>query len=102
LDHKDQDWDRTFVGTSFARKLCSSLPTDTLLQLEDLRMAGYSKQQIMDTLRIPFVPPKDVVFEFIGSCSGCDLPGHFLQHCPSSNVAGPDVNRSAILLGRFM
>jgi hypothetical protein len=99
LDHKDQDWDRTFVGMSFARKLCSSLPTDTLLQLEDLRMAGYSKQQIMDTLRIPFVLPKDVVFEFIGSCSGCDLLGHFLQHCPSSNVTGLDFNRPGNSVG---
>jgi hypothetical protein len=89
LDREDHDWDRTFVGTSFAKKMCSSLPTDTLLQLEDLRMAGYSKQQIMDTLRIPFVPPKDVVFEFIGSCSGCDLPGHSLQHFPSSLVNRP-------------
>jgi hypothetical protein len=94
LDHNDQDWDRTFVGTSFARKLCSSLPTDILLQLEDLRMVGYSKHQIMDTLRIPFVPPKDVVFEFIGSCSGCGLSGHFLQNCPSSDAACSDFKRA--------
>jgi hypothetical protein len=72
---------------------------DTLLQLEDLRLAGYSQQQIMDTLRIPFVPPKEVVFEFIGSGSGRDLPRHDLQQCPSANVAGPDVIRPDISIG---
>jgi hypothetical protein len=42
--------------------------TNTLVHLEDLRQAGYPEVEIMDVLKIPVIPPKDLVFEFIGRC----------------------------------
>jgi hypothetical protein len=70
-----------FVGISFQRKLCEFLPLETLLQINDLRQAGYSDPHIMDTLKIPIVPPIDMVSSFIISCSKCGHMGHELSDC---------------------
>jgi hypothetical protein len=70
-----------FVGFSFQRKLCEFLPLETLLRINDLRQAGYSDPHIMDTLKIPIVPPVDMVSSFIISCSKCGHMGHESSDC---------------------
>jgi formylmethanofuran dehydrogenase subunit E len=70
-----------FVGTSFQRKLCEFLPLETLLQINDLRQAGYSDPHIMESFKIPIVPPIDMVSYFIISCSKCGDMGHKISEC---------------------
>jgi hypothetical protein len=57
---------KVFIGSDCARIVCSRLPILTLEIMEDQRQAGYNKEEIMHNLKIPFLPPKDVSFQFIG------------------------------------
>jgi hypothetical protein len=52
-----------FYNDNFVRKFCSNLPTETLENLELLRLANYSEEDIMDCLKLPFIPPKDFVYQ---------------------------------------
>jgi hypothetical protein len=70
-----------FMGQSFLKKLCEFLPINTLLAIQDLRQAGYSDPDIMESLKIPSVPPNDLISAFIVSCSNCGLDGHHMQDC---------------------
>jgi hypothetical protein len=80
LDLQDTSMNR-FIGINFQKKLCEFLPMDTLLQLQDLRQAGYSDPEIMEVLKIPIVPPKDLVSSFIPSCLNCGRDGHVRDKC---------------------
>jgi hypothetical protein len=66
----------TSMGSNFPRLMCQKLPVLTLEILEDQRQAGYSEADIMCSLNLPFIPPKDLVFEFIGRCYRCGLKDH--------------------------
>ena len=55
---------------------------DELEHLEDLRFAGYTDQEILEVMSLPVIPPKDVVFEFLGRCARCGLYDHLLPNCP--------------------
>jgi hypothetical protein len=57
-----------FFNDNYVRKLCASLPKETLEQLELLRLAKYSDEDIMVTLNLPLIPPKDLVYSFLGRC----------------------------------
>ena len=73
---------RVFVNDNFARKLCAFLPKATLENLEDLREARYSEAEIMEALNLPLIPPKDLVFQFLGRCYRCGLHDHLRANCP--------------------
>ena len=36
----------------------------------------------MEALNVPLIPPKDMVFEFLGRCSKCGLHDHLRVDCP--------------------
>jgi hypothetical protein len=36
----------------------------------------------MHMLNLPFIPPKDITFEFIGRCYRCGLKDHLRANCP--------------------
>jgi hypothetical protein len=74
--------DLTFIGANCGRILCQRLPVSVLQHLEDLRLARYSEMDIMEILKLPFIPPKDLVYEFIGCCSRCSLSDHLRPNCP--------------------
>jgi hypothetical protein len=80
LDLQDSSMNR-FIGSNFERKLCEFLPMDSLLQIQDLRQVGYSDPDIMAILKIPIVPPNDLVSSFIPSCLKCGLDGHVMDNC---------------------
>jgi hypothetical protein len=63
----------TSMGSNFPCLLYHNLPVQTLEILEDQRQAGYSEEEIMDALNLPIIPPKDLVFEFIGRCYRVDF-----------------------------
>lgn len=71
-----------FIGSNCARALCQRLLIQTLKHLEDLRQARYPEEEIMEILNIPLIPPKDLVFQFIGCCSRCGLANHQRPNCP--------------------
>ena len=72
----------SFLGRSFFQNLCLNLPRSSLEDIEDLRSAGYADQVIMESLNIPAVPPKELVFSVLGRCSCCSLSDHLRQNCP--------------------
>jgi hypothetical protein len=61
---------------------CYSVPGTTLLHLEDLRLANYSEQDIMEILNVPSIPPMELTFKILGYCSRCCLLDHQLKDCP--------------------
>jgi hypothetical protein len=61
--------DLTFIGANCGRILCQRLPVSVLQHLEDLRLARYREEEIMEILKLPFIPPKDF---------GSRLPDNFL------------------------
>jgi hypothetical protein len=63
---------------------CFSVPGTTLLHLEDLRLAKYSDQDIMEILDVPSVPPMELTFKILGYCSHCSLLDHQFKNCPGS------------------
>jgi hypothetical protein len=71
-----------FIGSNCAKILCQRLPIEILKHLEDLRQAKYSEQEIMQILNIPLIPPKDLVYQFIGCCYRCGLTDHLRPNCP--------------------
>jgi hypothetical protein len=71
-----------FVGCECAKTLCKRLPIQILKHLEDLRQANYSETEIMEMLKIPLIPPKDLVFQVIGCCYKCGLTDHLRPNCP--------------------
>jgi hypothetical protein len=73
---------KVFIGSNCARILCSRLPILTLEIMEDQRQAGYTNEEIMQNLKIPFIPPKSVSFQFIGRCYKCGLRDHLRPQCP--------------------
>jgi hypothetical protein len=73
---------KIFIGSNCARILCARLPIQTLEILEDQRQAGYNDEEIMHMLNLPFIPPKDISFEFIGRCYRCGLKDHLRANCP--------------------
>jgi hypothetical protein len=73
---------KVFIGSNCAQILCSRLPILTLEIMEDQRQAGYTNEEIMDNLKIPFIPPKSVSFQFIGRCYKCGLKDHLRLQCP--------------------
>lgn len=73
---------RRFVGINFVDKLCSSLSRETLEHLEDLRDAQYSDMDIMQVLGLRVIPPKDLVFSYLGRCYLCGLENHLADSCP--------------------
>jgi hypothetical protein len=75
-----------FIGSDCDKTLCQRLPIETLKHLEDLRQAKYSEQEIMEILNIPLIPPKDLVFQFIGCCYRCGLTDHLRPNCPGMCV----------------
>jgi hypothetical protein len=50
--------------------------------LEILRLAKYSDEEIMEYLDLPLIPPKDLVYEYLGSCYRCGLKDHLRIDCP--------------------
>jgi hypothetical protein len=72
----------TSMGSNFPRLMCQRFPVLTLEILEDQRQAGYSEADIMYSLNLPFIPSKDLVFEFIGRCYRCGLKDHLRINCP--------------------
>jgi hypothetical protein len=73
--------DLTFIGENCERLLCQRLPVSVLKHLDDLRLARYPDAEVMEILKFPFIPPKDLVFEFIGCCSRCGLDDHLRPNC---------------------
>jgi hypothetical protein len=71
-----------FFNDNFVRKLCAGLSKETLEHLEVLRLAKYSEADIMEILKLPLIPPKDLVYQFIGSCYRCGLKDHIRKDCP--------------------
>lgn len=61
---------------------CYSVPGSTLQHLEDLRVAKYYDQDILEILNVPSIPPMNLVFNILGYCSRCNLLDHQLQNCP--------------------
>jgi hypothetical protein len=74
--------DLTFIGANCGRILCQRLPVSVLEHLEDLRLARYPDEEIMEIPKLPFIPSKDLVFEFIGCSSRCGLADHLRPNCP--------------------
>jgi hypothetical protein len=82
-----------FIGSNFNFELCKSLPYHTLLEIQDLQLAGYASPEIMDILNLPNIPPKNLVNQFISagshagldrvlvSCSKCLDSGHMASGC---------------------
>jgi hypothetical protein len=70
---------KRFVGNSFQQKLCEFLPVETLRKLQDLWQAGYSDPEIMEVLKIPTLPPKSLVNDFVISYSNAGLDEHSNQ-----------------------
>lgn len=83
---------RTFYNHKFLRNYCANLPKEMLENLEDLRQYRYSDQVIMEALNLPVIPPKDLVFEYLGRCSFCGLTDHLQPNCPGTC-------RNCILMG---
>jgi hypothetical protein len=73
---------KVVIGSNCARIICSRLPILTLEIMENQRQAGYSNEEIMHSLNIPFIPPKSVSFQFIGRCFKCGLKDHLRPQCP--------------------
>jgi hypothetical protein len=71
-----------FYNHNFARKLCATIDKEILEPLEVLSLARYKEEEIMVMLNFPFIPPKDLVFEFLGYCSRCGLHDHLRANCP--------------------
>jgi hypothetical protein len=78
----DLDFPKIFIGNKCADLLCEKLPSSELEHLEVLRLAGYSCEEIMEIMQLPFIPPKDLVFKYLGRCSRCGLRDHLRAACP--------------------
>jgi hypothetical protein len=71
-----------FYNQNFVQKFCASIDKETLEHLEHLRLAKYAEEEIMECLNLPFIPPKDLVFEILGRCYRCGLHDHLRKDCP--------------------
>jgi hypothetical protein len=82
-----------FIGSNYYFELCKSLPYHTLLEIQDLQLAGYASPKIVEILNLPNIPPKNLVNQFISayshagpirvliSCSKCLESGHIASGC---------------------
>jgi hypothetical protein len=78
--------DSQFIGRDFVTEYCRSLPMATLLHIQDLRQAGYSDPQIMESLHIKCVPPNDLISDLTIICLNCGEAGHSSSGCSKAQI----------------
>jgi hypothetical protein len=71
----------TFIGNSFSGDIFQFIKKDLFLLILDQRQAGYSDEEIVQTLDLIVIPPSNYIYCCLNLCSECLLNGHLAQSC---------------------
>jgi hypothetical protein len=66
----------SFASEKFKISYYDRIKSDIFPQILDLKHAGYSDQEIVNTLRIKFVPPNDYIQKRLNPCDNCGGIAH--------------------------
>jgi hypothetical protein len=83
----NKQFSEKFIGSDYMQDFSRSLSAKTLLHIQDMRQAGYADSEIMQSLKIPLIPPDSVVTNLTNSSSNFGLNGPSVRDGPSNSVA---------------
>jgi hypothetical protein len=77
----------SFASAKFMISYYDRIKLDIFQQILDLKHAGYSDQEIVDTLKIKFVLPNDYIQKHLNLCDNCGCIGHQAHQCSLVNCS---------------